>query len=82
MSKDPIANAIHWAEAKANQAKLQTCQRHRFIFPADVTDGKYLFGRRLTCEQCGGMMPAIEVFRYIEGYKAAGCDPNDIMPGF
>lgn len=75
--------------AEANQQRLQTCARHHFT----CEDAFYLRdeegapvgiapGTRLQCTACLGRMPALEAFRYAQGYKAAGGDPNVIIPGY
>lgn len=73
-----------WGHAESNQGKLNTCPRHRFAW-ADVVGivpGRIEVGAKFTCDVCGGRMPALEMFRYIQGYEAAGGNANDVCPGF
>lgn len=69
--KDPSI----WAEVRANRAKLNSCDRHRFDPPADRK-----LGDRLTCTRCFGEMSATDAVMYCRGYAAAGRDPHDIWP--
>ena len=66
------------AEVRANQAKLDACPRHYF----DPGDPPYKFGSKFTCTKCGGIMDAVHAFRYVQGYKAAGANPNDVFKGY
>lgn len=67
-----------YAEIRANQNRLDACKRHRF----DLGDPPYEFGMKVTCQNCGGEMDAIKAFVYVQGYEAAGGDPNDVIPNF
>lgn len=67
-----------FAFVKANRAKLDACARHRF----EMGDPPYRFGMKLTCTNCGGTIDAVQAFVYTQGYKAAGGDPNDVIPGY
>jgi len=73
-----IDSAAILAEIKANRARLDGCARHRF----ELGDPPYKFGMKLTCTNCGGVMDAVHAFSYTQGYKAAGKDPNEIIPGY
>jgi len=66
------------AEVQANRAKIDSCARHRF----EIGDPPYRFGAKFECTNCGGTMDAVQAFRYCQGYKAAGGDPNDVIPGY
>lgn len=66
------------AEIRANQKSLDECPRHFF----DLGPPPYRFGLKLTCQNCGGEMDAVKAFVYIQGYEAAGGNPNDVMPSF
>jgi hypothetical protein len=66
------------AEIKANRAKLDGCAKHRF----DIGNPPYRFGTKLTCQNCGGVLDAVHAFSYTQGFKAAGGNPNDVIPGF
>lgn len=63
---------------KCELARLDGCARHRF----ELGDPPYRFGAKFTCTVCGGEMDAVQAFRYCQGYKAAGGDPNDVIPGY
>lgn len=71
-------SAALFAEVKANQARLDRCKRHLF----ELGPPPYRFGMKLTCQNCGGTIDAIKAFVYVQGYEAAGGDPNDVIPGF
>lgn len=73
-----IDSAAILAEIKANRARLDGCARHRF----DLGDPPYKFGMKVTCTNCGGTLDAIHAFSYTQGYKAAGGNPNDVIPNF
>lgn len=64
------------AEIKANSAKLDSCKLHKFD-RLERTPGK-----KFTCQNCDGEVNVTFVHAYIQGYKAAGGDPNDIMEGY
>lgn len=66
------------AEVKANQNRLDGCARHLF----EIGEPPYQFGMKLTCQRCGGVIDAVKAFVYVQGYEAAGGDPNDVIPGF
>lgn len=66
------------AEVQANRAKIDSCARHRF----EIGDPPYRFGAKFERTNCGGTMDAVQAFRYCQGYKAAGGDPNDVIPGY
>lgn len=76
------------ALVEANMALLSACTRHTFeVVQADyvMLDGApvgILPGTRLQCVHCNGRMPALEAFRYTQGYAAAGGDPNEVIPGW
>lgn len=64
------------AQARANQRKLRTCQRHTFPAKGD----NYRFGDYLMCLNCGGEMSLLDVGNYIRGYVAHGGPATDILP--
>ena len=64
-------------EIKENNMKLDGCKRHRFEF-----DGIPVIGSKLTCKKCGGKMDTVQAYRYCQGYKAAGGNPNDVIKNF
>lgn len=66
------------AAIKANQDKLDKCQKHLLDkWPKGLT-----IGVRFTCANCKGSIDAINAYQYTLGYKAAGGNPEDIMPGW
>lgn len=61
-----------------NQRKLDCCPRHLFDnWPKGLT-----IGVRFVCSACNGNLDAINAYQYTLGYKAAGGNPEDIMPGW
>jgi hypothetical protein len=68
-----------YRRAHDNREKLNACDRHLFDTPFPIP---VPFGTKLSCSRCGGRMAADAVFEYINGYKAAGGDPNDVIPGY
>lgn len=64
------------AEIRANRAKLKGCPCHRFV------DQKANLGKKVTCADCGGQMNLTELGGYMDGYRAAGGNPNDIWAGW
>ena len=75
---NPIDTAALWAEAQSNRAKLDGCARHFF----NIGDPPYRLGQKFECTNCGGVMDAVQAFRYVQGYKAAGGNPNDVIPSY
>lgn len=69
-----------WEKAKANKRRLDACARHRF-FSRSPSEGSP-FGKSFVCLNCGGAMNFLSIGEYIEGYQAAGGNPNDIWPGW
>lgn len=65
-------------QIKANRVRLNNCPKHRF----EIGEPPYRFGEKFTCCNCGGKMDAVYALEYVNGYAAAGGDPNDIIPGF
>jgi len=66
------------AKIKENQDRLFACKRHNF---GDCPT-PYHFGQTFVCLNCQGSMKAVDAFRYIQGYEAAGRNPNDILSGY
>jgi len=64
------------AEIRANHAKLDACDTHRFA------PDSCKFGQKMTCLKCGGTMQATDVGHYIRGYEAHGGSANDIWPNY
>lgn len=63
---------------KANREALNNCKQHSFVVP----DAPFPFKLKLKCSNCGGWMDAIQAMEYARGWKAAGRDPNEIIPNF
>lgn len=76
MNKDEAA--AQFAKVQENRAKIDACLKHRF----DIGDPPYRFGAKFTCTNCGGTMDAVQAFRYCQGFKAAGGNPNEVIPGY
>lgn len=71
------ANKI-WHQIKVNREALNNCKQHSFVVP----DAPLPFKLKLKCSNCGGWMDAIQAMEYARGWKAAGRDPNEIIPDF
>lgn len=63
------------ADIHRNLSHLWTCDRHLFESRAAI-----ITGRRYPCMRCCGQMSLADIWTYIDGYKAAGGNPNDIWP--
>lgn len=63
-------------EAKENSRRRSECARHSF--PAFERK----LGQRFTCSVCGCSADLSYVCNYADGYKAAGGNPNDIVPNY
>jgi hypothetical protein len=66
-----------FAEVVENNRRWTSCDGHRF-----AAIEPYRIGQRHTCIKCGGTKSMIDIMYYLEGYEAAGGDPNDVMPGY
>jgi hypothetical protein len=75
----PFNAAEVMAAIKANHEALDKCPKHAFAYP---TERRLNFGEKLTCRNCGGLMDAVQAFRYCQGFKAAGGNPNEVIEGF
>lgn len=75
----PFNGAEVLAAIKRNRERLEACKKHSFAYPEDRP---LQFGEKLTCTKCGGVMDAVQAFRYCEGFEAAGGDPNEVIKGF
>lgn len=67
-----------WEEVKENHRRWRSCPRHRFSTP----EGGVTIGTKLVCECCGATADLVKISTYIEGYVAAGGNPDDVWPGF
>lgn len=75
LSKTEIVDI--WNDVKANRKKLASCRAHRFEGgPIEKLGAKY------TCSRCGGEETLTRISDYIEGFKAAGGNADDIWPGW
>ncbi len=79
MTDEMMRDAEAFMRIKENIAKLDNCVKHKFTLDAEPP---YQFGMKLTCENCQGEMKAVDAFRYVQGYKAAGGNPNEVIPGY
>ena len=67
------------ADIRENHRRWRECPRHLYrAWDAN----KHSLGQKHTCLNCGSSKSLTDIGCYIEGYKAAGGDPNDIMPGY
>ena len=62
--------------AKENSRKRSECKRH------SVSAFERNLGQRFTCSVCGCNADLSYVAAYADGYKAAGGNPNDIVPNY
>ncbi len=76
MNKEEAAALLE--KINENRIKLDNCEKHFF----DIGPPPYFFGTKFKCLKCQGTMDAVQIFRYCQGYKAAGENPNDIIPGY
>ena len=65
-----------WEQVKANQARVNSCARHKF------SGERVRLGQKMTCENCGGTMSLTDIGKYISGYEAAGKSCDDIWLGY
>lgn len=65
------------AEIKADRARKDACQLHRF-------EGGFMggIGRKYKCLSCGGEFSLTDIGTYLRGYVAAGKPATDIWPGW
>ncbi len=82
--RNVINNAIPGLEVlsiiKRNRFLLNTCKQHCFDMKPEPESR--LFGKKLYCVNCGGVMDATAAFEYANGFKAAGGNPNDVIENF
>ena len=67
-----------WDQVQANLKQLRSCKRHTFLIPK----GRIGLNDDLHCGKCGGTMRHVSVRTYVDGYIAAGGDPEDVWPGW
>lgn len=70
------ANAVILAEIKENRQRLDECPRHYWPTMTCAIDAVCM------CANCGGYMKVLEAAEYLNGYRAAGGNPNDVLPGY
>lgn len=63
---------------RANRKRLDECPKHRF----EIGEPPYRLGAKATCMHCHGEMELTSIDEYLRGYRAAGGNPNDIVPGW
>lgn len=67
------------ADIRENHRRWRECPRHLYrAWDAN----KHRLGQKHTCLNCGSSKSLTDIGCYIEGYQAAGGNPNDIMPGY
>lgn len=74
----PQEARIMMNKIRDNRDKLDNCKAHNF---GDVPL-PFTFGMKFTCANCGGEMKAVDAFRYIQGFEAAGGNPNKVLQGY
>lgn len=73
---DADSRAFILAEMQENRNRLNECPRH-FWPTIEIS-----IGAKCVCAKCGGYMPVLEAAEYLNGYRAAGGNPNDVLPGY
>lgn len=63
-------------EAKENARRRSSCAKHSF------PEWERKLGQRFTCAACGCTADLSYVCAYVDGYAAAGRNPNDIVPNY
>lgn len=76
LMSDQESRALILAELQDNQNRLDECKRH--YWPSM----EYTIGAVCVCANCGGCMKVVEAAEYLNGYRAAGGNPNDVLPGY
>lgn len=71
-----------WAEVQANSRRLRNCDRHRFPHVETWPKGALGDDRKITCSRCNGWMDRVYIPTYLAGYRAAGGDVTDVVPGW
>ena len=74
MTKEQVRQLFE--EAKENTRRRSECKQHSF--PAFERK----LGQRFICASCGCNADLMYVATYAAGFKAAGGDPNSIIPGY
>lgn len=70
-----------WAEIQENSKHLDSCEGHRFGDCCFIDSSRPMTSQKLVCEHCSGSMKVQDVFRYREGYVAAGGNGDDVLSG-
>ncbi len=65
-------------QIRDNQKRLDECSKHKFA----AFDVPMQLKQKLTCLRCGGKLDAIRAKYYVDGYEAAGGNPNEIIEGY
>lgn len=63
-----------FAKVKENRERLEACTGHRF------PGGRPKLGERQTCQVCQGTMSLSSIHDYMQGWKHAGRDVNEVWP--
>ena len=67
-----------WQQIRENQNKLDACPKHLF----KLTSPPWPPFTKVKCENCGGEIDRRRILDYVQGYIAAGGNPEDIVPGW
>ena len=79
MTKEEIKEL--YQQIRENSKRLQSCKRHSFGDCPPVQSGQVLSRVKLKCAHCGGEMYLSDIVTYVEGYKAAGGNHDDVLRG-
>ncbi len=69
---------VELAKIRKNINNIERCKKHRF----DPDNYGRKPGAKATCLNCGGVMRLTEVGSYLQGFKAAGGDTEEVWPGY
>lgn len=67
-----------WRKVKDNRDRLNACSKHKF----DCPNPPYKLGMKLVCLNCGAEMRGEAIFEYMNGFIAAGGNPNEVIEGW
>ena len=67
--------------AADNSRRLANCPGHRFSAATDDQIGAGPYAKPFECRMCGGRLSLQQLKFYVHGFKAAGGDPERVIPG-
>jgi hypothetical protein len=69
------------ARHRDNARRLTNCPGHRFSAATDDQLMASPYAKPFECRMCGGRMSLHDLKLYLQGFKAAGGDPERVLPG-